>query len=74
MLRHILMKPNALQDDATVKQKLAGIRERILKGEDFAAFAVEHVRGSGTVGRRRRHGLDQPGHLRAGVRQQRSPA
>jgi peptidyl-prolyl cis-trans isomerase SurA len=37
--RHILMKPNTLQDDATVKQKLSSVRERILKGEDFAAFA-----------------------------------
>lgn len=37
--RHILMKPNQLQDDATVRQKLTSIRERILKGEDFAAFA-----------------------------------
>jgi peptidyl-prolyl cis-trans isomerase SurA len=37
--RHILIKPNELQDDATVRLKLAGIRERILKGEEFAAFA-----------------------------------
>src|SRR6185369_258264 len=33
--RHILIKPNALQDDATVKQKLSGVRDKILKGEDF---------------------------------------
>ena len=37
--RHILIKPNELQDDATVKQKLTAIRERISKGEEFAAFA-----------------------------------
>jgi peptidyl-prolyl cis-trans isomerase SurA len=37
--RHILMKPNELQDDATIRLKLAGIRERILKGEDFSVFA-----------------------------------
>jgi len=38
--RHILLKPNELQDDATVQQKLASIRDRILnKGEDFAAVA-----------------------------------
>ena len=37
--RHILMKTNELQDDATVKQKLNDIRERILKGEDFAGLA-----------------------------------
>lgn len=38
-LRHILMKPNELQDDATVRQKLNAIRERIQKGEDFAGLA-----------------------------------
>ena len=37
--RHILMKPNELQDDATVRGKLATIRDRIEKGEDFAGLA-----------------------------------
>jgi peptidyl-prolyl cis-trans isomerase SurA len=37
--RHILMRPNELEDDATVRQKLANIRERVLKGEDFAVLA-----------------------------------
>jgi peptidyl-prolyl cis-trans isomerase SurA len=38
--RHILIKPNELQDDATVQQKLVTIRDRILnKGEDFTAVA-----------------------------------
>jgi peptidyl-prolyl cis-trans isomerase SurA len=37
--RHILIKPNELQDDATVQQKLLAIRERLLKGENFAATA-----------------------------------
>lgn len=37
--RHILMKPNELDDDATVREKLAKLRERILKGEDFAGIA-----------------------------------
>lgn len=38
--RHILMKTNELQDDATVRQKLEDIRERIVdKGEDFAVVA-----------------------------------
>ena len=38
--RHILIKPNELQDDATVQQKLTSIRDRILnKGENFAAVA-----------------------------------
>jgi peptidyl-prolyl cis-trans isomerase SurA len=47
--RHILMRPNALQDDATVRQKLAGIREKILKGEDFAAFASSMSEDSGSA-------------------------
>jgi peptidyl-prolyl cis-trans isomerase SurA len=39
-VRHILIKPNELQDDATVQQKLTSIRDRILnKGENFAAVA-----------------------------------
>jgi peptidyl-prolyl cis-trans isomerase SurA len=38
-VRHILMRTNELQDDATVKLKLENIRKRILAGEDFAAVA-----------------------------------
>ena len=38
-VRHILMKPNELDDDETVRQKLARLRERIEKGEDFAGIA-----------------------------------
>lgn len=38
--RHILIKPDELQDDATVQQKLLSIRDRILnKGENFSAVA-----------------------------------
>jgi peptidyl-prolyl cis-trans isomerase SurA len=38
-VRHILMKTNELADDATVRQKLNALRERIEKGEDFAGIA-----------------------------------
>lgn len=38
-VRHILMKPNELDDDATVREKLVKLRDRILKGEDFAGIA-----------------------------------
>ena len=39
-VRHILMKPNELDDDETVRQKLSKIRDRIMKGgEDFAGIA-----------------------------------
>jgi len=37
--RHILMRTNELQDDATVKQKLEALRKRVLDGEDFAGLA-----------------------------------
>jgi peptidyl-prolyl cis-trans isomerase SurA len=37
--RHILMRPNEVQDDATTRQRLAAVRDRILAGEDFAALA-----------------------------------
>jgi peptidyl-prolyl cis-trans isomerase SurA len=47
--RHILIRPNELQDDATVRQKLAGIRERILKGEEFGAFASSMSEDSGSA-------------------------
>jgi len=38
--RHILIKPNELQDDATVEQRLHSIRERVAKGEDFGGIAT----------------------------------
>jgi peptidyl-prolyl cis-trans isomerase SurA len=38
-VRHILLKPNELDDDATIREKLAKIRQRILDGEDFAGIA-----------------------------------
>ncbi len=51
--RHILIKTNELQDDATVKQKLENIRDRIVnKGENFAAVAsvVSEDPGSASEG------------------------
>ena len=38
-VRHILMKTNELADDATVRDKLLALRDRILRGEDFAPLA-----------------------------------
>jgi peptidyl-prolyl cis-trans isomerase SurA len=51
-IRHILMKTTELADDATVRQKLTTIRERILKGEDFAGIATvtSEDPGSGSNG------------------------
>ena len=50
--RHILMKPNEIQDDATTRQKLSALRELILKGEDFAGLAsvTSEDPGSATQG------------------------
>ena len=68
-VRHILMKTNELDDDETVRQKLSKLRERILKGEDFAGLAVDQFGGSGLGAGRRRPGLERARHLRAGIRQ-----
>ena len=56
--RHILMRTNELQDDATVKQKLEAMRKRILDGEDFAGLAsvTSEDPGSAAAGRRSRMG------------------
>jgi len=37
--RHILMLPNEILDEATVQQRLNGIRDDILSGDDFGAIA-----------------------------------
>jgi len=47
--RHILMRTNELQDDATVKQKLDNLRRRILAGEDFAALAQISSQDTGSA-------------------------
>ena len=51
-VRHILMKTTELADDATIRQKLSELRERILKGEDFAGLAQTNSQdpGSGSQG------------------------
>jgi peptidyl-prolyl cis-trans isomerase SurA len=47
--RHILMRTNELQDDATVQQKLENLRKRILAGEDFAAVAQVSSQDAGSA-------------------------
>jgi peptidyl-prolyl cis-trans isomerase SurA len=37
--RHILMQSNEILDEATVEQRLSGIREDVLSGDDFGAIA-----------------------------------
>ena len=38
-VRHILMAPNEILDDAAIAQRLRGIREQVLAGDDFGAIA-----------------------------------
>src|SRR5262249_11962412 len=47
--RHILMKTTDLADDATVKQKLNVLRERALRGEDFAGLAQTNSEDPGSA-------------------------
>lgn len=51
-VRRIMMKPNALRDDATIALRLSDIRQQILDGGDFVAFATlsEESETSGTGG------------------------
>ena len=47
--RHILMKTNELDDDETVRQKLSKLRDRVLKGEDFAGLASTNSADPGSA-------------------------
>jgi peptidyl-prolyl cis-trans isomerase SurA len=38
-VRHILLRPNEILDDAAVRQKALGIRDQIARGDDFATVA-----------------------------------
>ncbi|MGP8032628.1 MAG: peptidylprolyl isomerase [Steroidobacteraceae bacterium] len=48
-VRHILMKTTELADDATVKQKLNALRDRVLRGEDFAGLAQTNSEDPGSA-------------------------
>ncbi len=66
--RHILMKPTEVMDDETVRQKLAQIRDRVLKGESFEAVASVTSEDPGFGGDGRRPRLGRTRQLRARVR------
>ena len=38
-IRHILLRPNEVMDAPAVRQRLSGLRDEILAGDDFAAIA-----------------------------------
>ena len=59
--RHILLKTNEVQDDALTQQRLTDIRERILKGEDFAAIARVTSEDQGSASQGVDLGLTSPG-------------
>ncbi|MFO1392989.1 MAG: peptidylprolyl isomerase [Steroidobacteraceae bacterium] len=59
--RHILMQTNAIEDDETVRQKLERIRDRVLKGEDFAAIASVSSADPGSATRGGDLGWTSPG-------------
>jgi peptidyl-prolyl cis-trans isomerase SurA len=47
--RHILIKTTELADDATVRSKLMALRDRILRGEDFAGLAETNSEDPGSA-------------------------
>jgi peptidyl-prolyl cis-trans isomerase SurA len=59
--RHILLRPNEVQDDATTRQRLSAIRDRILAGEDFAALASVTSEDPGSATRGGDLGWSAPG-------------
>jgi peptidyl-prolyl cis-trans isomerase SurA len=59
--RHILMKTTELADDATVKQKLNALRDRILRGEDFAGLAQTNSEDPGSASQGGDLGWNGPG-------------
>lgn len=59
--RHILMRPNEVQDDATTRQRLAALRDRILAGEEFGALASVTSEDPGSATRGGDLGWTSPG-------------
>ncbi len=59
--RHILLRPTEVQDDATTRQRLAAIRERVLAGEDFATLASVTSEDAGSASRGGDLGWSSPG-------------
>jgi peptidyl-prolyl cis-trans isomerase SurA len=49
--RHILLRPNEVQDEATTRQRLTAFRDRILAGEDFSALASVTSEDPGSASR-----------------------
>ena len=69
-VRHILMKTTELADDATVRQKLNALRDRVLKGEDFAGLAQTNSEDPGSAAQGGDLGWTGPGTFVADFEQQ----
>ncbi len=59
--RHILMRPNEVQDDATTRQRLNAIRDRILAGESFEVLASVSSEDPGSASQGGDLGWTSPG-------------
>ena len=62
-IRHILLKPNQILDTAAVKQKIIGIRERIVSGDDFTTLAHAASEDAGSANDGGDLGWISPGDL-----------
>ena len=61
--RHILMTPNQIKNNAIIKSNLSRLRERILKGEDFATIAKANSEDKGTARKGGDLGWVSPGQM-----------
>jgi len=59
--RHILLIPNEVLDDATIRGRLEAIRERVLNGESFADIAMLESEDPGSAPRGGDLGWNPPG-------------
>jgi len=50
-LRHIVLQPSAVRDEATTRDALSNLRKRIVLGDDFAAIANAHSEDNMTIGK-----------------------